>query len=166
MSEQLIALVRRLEEIVDDATRVPLTDKVIISEDDLYDIVDALRESLPKEVAEAVEIVRQKERILEEARAKAEETMRQASGYVEKLASESNIARRAEEQADAIIREARRVAQEIHRGSREYADELLEKAEQILSTSLMEVQKGREELRSTAPKVNKADPAYEEKNQG
>jgi hypothetical protein len=47
----VLALLDRLDELVRDAKAVPLTNQVRIDRDELYDVVDQLRATLPEELA-------------------------------------------------------------------------------------------------------------------
>lgn len=151
MTEHLLALLRRMEELVDNSGRVPLSGKIIVPEDDIYDLIDALKESLPREIEEALRIVREREAVLDDARKQAEDILRDASSYVDKLASESNVVRRAEEQAEQYMADARKVAQEINSGTREYADDLLKNVQGLLEQSLTDVKRSRQELKVRKP---------------
>ncbi len=151
MTEHLLALLRRMEELIDNSGRVPLSGKIIVPEDDIYDLIDALKESLPREIEEALRIVREREAVLDDARKQAEDILRDASSYVDKLASESNVVKRAEEQAEQYMADARKVAQEINSGTREYADDLLKNVQGLLEQSLTDVKRSRQELKVRKP---------------
>lgn len=50
-------LLDRLDEIVSKARRVPLTTHIRVDRDELIDIIDQMRATLPEEIAEARRIV-------------------------------------------------------------------------------------------------------------
>ena len=68
----------QLEEIVLEGTRVPFSGGRLVNEADAIEILDAVRQTLPGEVERAVELLRQKEAFLIQARQQAEEIVGQA----------------------------------------------------------------------------------------
>ena len=75
---EIMALIDRLEEMIQQATRVPLTGKVLLDPDELLGLVDELRDVVPQEIREANRVARDREAILAEAREQAEEILREA----------------------------------------------------------------------------------------
>ncbi|MGE5543271.1 MAG: ATPase [Bacillota bacterium] len=144
-----LALLDRLEALVSEAARVPLTSKVIVDEESVYALIDDLRATIPDEVKQAKMVAKERERLLEEAKKEAEEMVREAEAEVAKKADESAVTAQAKAQADDIINQARRVAQEIRQGANDYAASVLEKLEGHLMHTLEAVKNGVAELRVT-----------------
>lgn len=146
MEQDLQSVLDELESLVDDAGHIPFTGRVVVQADRLYDLLDRLRASLPEAMQQAQKVLRERDRILAQAREEAESMVREAQAYAEKLTRETAIVQKAEEEAARIIDEANRTGREIRAGAREYADELLEKLEANLQKCLVVVRQGREEL--------------------
>lgn len=142
----ILALLERLEELVQNATRVPLTGRVMIDPDEVLALVDEMREALPEEIRAAGRVAEAQESILEAARAEAESLVRDAKAYAAQLTDESAVTREAQSKADEIIEQAKRVAKEIRNSSMDYADNLLARVEENLHKAQETVRRGREEL--------------------
>lgn len=63
------------------------------------------------------------------------------------MVDEHEISRRAYEQAEVIINNAKKNAREIRLGTREYADSILSKVEEILEDTLEVIKANRDELK-------------------
>ncbi|QBS37782.1 hypothetical protein E1B22_08360 [Thermaerobacter sp. FW80] len=145
----LYVLIRDFEQFVHQASRLPLTSKVILDEDDVYSFLDHLRRLVPEEVERARRLLADRERLLQQARAEAESMVRQTETYVERLARESEITRKAEEQARRIVAQAEARARELRASANAYAADVLDRLEGILRKALDTVAEGRQELEAT-----------------
>lgn len=152
---EIMALIDRLEEMVSQATKVPLTGKVLLDPDELLSLVDEMRELIPQEIREANRIARDRETILRESREQAEQTVREAQALAARLTSEAAVAHEAQTQADELIDQAKRVAREIRQNALEWADELfartqpdLERIAADTQRAAQAIRKAREELRN------------------
>lgn len=140
------ALLDRLENLVSQATKVPLTGKVLIDPDQVLAMIDEIRDVLPEEIRQAQRLSRERDEILREAREEAEAMVRDAKVYVVQLTDETAIAREAQQKADEILDQAKRVAKEIRLGAKNYADEILAKMEGNLEKTLQSIRRSRDEL--------------------
>jgi vacuolar-type H+-ATPase subunit H len=145
--------IARLEAAIARAARVPLTGRLMLDEDELYALLQEIRRALPPEVQEARFILREKERILAEARAEADAIVREARARIERMARDSAILTEAERKAKEIVREAEAKAEEIRLRGRQYLDGLLFKAESHLRAMADTLERNRAELR---PRSNDA----------
>ncbi|MBW4520848.1 MAG: hypothetical protein KME16_14240 [Scytolyngbya sp. HA4215-MV1] len=89
----------RLEEIVLDSPRIPLTRRTVIDEEVLLDQLELIQLNLPEAFHEAQEIVRQREDILLQAQQYAHELMEGAEHQATQIVDESQILRHAELEA-------------------------------------------------------------------
>lgn len=149
-----MALLERLEEIASQGTKVPLTGKILVDPDQLLAIVDEMRDMLPQEIRDANRVSRDREAILGDAREHAEATVREARALATQLTSESAVTKEAQDQADELIDQAKRVAREIRQNALEWADDLfarvspdLERIANDTQKAATAVRKAREELR-------------------
>ena len=62
----VLALIDKLDELVHNAKPVPLTDKVLVDKEEVYDILDELRATLPAEMKQARWIVKERQEMLGE----------------------------------------------------------------------------------------------------
>lgn len=146
MEQDLHNTLDELEALLDDAPHVPLTGRALVDLDRVFALIDKLRKEIPEGVQQAQRVIRDRDRILAQAREEAEAIVKESQGYAEKLTRESVITQRAEEEANRILDEARREGREVRLGAREYAAEILEKLEANLQKAMTVVRHGIEEL--------------------
>src|SRR5712691_2346810 len=114
----VLVLIDKLDDLVHNAKPVPLTDTVRVDKEEIYDILDQMRATIPEEIKQARWIVKERQEMLAEAKRQAEE----------------------------IIEEARAREREIRLGAEDYADDILNTLEVNLSKFIAAVQRGRERL--------------------
>ena len=142
----ILALLEKLDAYISECGRVPLIGRVLVDEDEVFAIIDDIRAQLPQEMEQAKWVMKERERILSEARREGEDMKEDAQGQIATLASESAIAKEARAQAEELLARAREVATEINLGAREYADDLLQEVEHAIDDALARVRQGRKEL--------------------
>jgi len=109
----------QLEEIVLDGTRVPFSGGRLVNEQDAIEMMDAVRDALPPQLAKAEELVRQKEEFIAQARQQAEEILSQARQQREQLIN-----------AQAIRQEAERQGAELREQTRQQCEQMIGQARQ------------------------------------
>lgn len=142
----LYELFDELEDTVGNASRIPLTGKVIIGEDELMEILEEIRNAVPDELRQAKWVLKERQRIMDEAQEEAGEVVAKSQEYRDQLVAEHEIAAEARQQAEEIVRQAREQSQELQAGASEYADQVLAQLEERLGQLLQQVQMGRQEL--------------------
>jgi len=162
----LLSVVEELVEMIDGARKVPLTGRVMVDQQELMDLLDQLRDALPDELAQARWVLREKDRLLTQARSEAERIVREAASQAEELARESSIADAARKHAEAIVAQAKEVSREIRLSANEYTDGLLAKAHESLREGLRVIDAARSELRGqvAAAKTSQRRPADRSKS--
>ena len=143
---KILGLLDSIESLITKSRRVPLSSKVMVDADELLDIIDEVRVALPEEVKEALKLLAERDRILDEARADAEKILGSAKDRVQALINESEVARKARDYAQGIVAEARAQAEDVRRGADDYAVSTLKSLEESLERAQKVVHKGIEEL--------------------
>ncbi len=92
----------RLEEMVLDSPRIPLSRRTLIDEEHFLEQLDLVRISLPEAFHEAEEIVRHKEDILMQSEQYSQDLIEQAERQAAQILNEMGILRQAELEADQI----------------------------------------------------------------
>ncbi len=139
-------ILEQMENLLLSATRIPLSNRRIVDEDDLLQLIDELHDSLPAVLMEAERIRAERQRIIEEAQATAQDIVDQAKHYVSKLTEENVITRQAQEQADQIVGTARQSAEDLKRDAVRYAGDVFQYLEGQLEKTIEVVRKGSSEL--------------------
>jgi cell division septum initiation protein DivIVA len=147
----ILALIDRIEELIDNGRTLPLTSSRMVDADKVYEIIDEVRAQFPDELKQARWIVKERQEMLEEAEKEANRILEEARDRAQALASEQEIVKLAEQQAAEILDNARAREREIRLGAEDYADEMLANLEVNLGKLLTAVQRGRDRLQG---KVN------------
>ena len=142
----VLVLIDKLDDSVHNAKPVPLTDQVRVDKEEIYDILDQMRATIPEEIKQARWIVKERQEMLAEAKREAERIVKEARERQEQLISEEEVTKQAERAAEDIIEDARAREREIRLGAEDYADEILNTLEVNLSKFIAAVQRGRERL--------------------
>ena len=139
-------LVERLESLIVNGRKVPLTDQVILEQATILDLIDQLRLAIPEEVRQARRINQEGDRVLGHAREEAERIIAAAQEQAALLLQDQAILREAEGRADEIADRARQRADDTMRGADRYAADVLLRLEGDLEKTLSIVKKSLEVL--------------------
>lgn len=150
-------LVDRLEQLLADSRRIPMTSNLVVDEDRIFNIVDQMRVSIPEEVKRANRVESEKERILAQAHEEADRIRELAKQEASELVRRDSIMASAQQRADTILERARREAEMMRAESDAYALDVLMKLEEDLLRSLSVVRNGMRKLE--AEQVTEPPPA-------
>ena len=142
----VLVLIDKLDDTVHNSKPVPLTDQVRVDKEEIYDILDQMRATIPEEIKQARWIVKERQEMLAEAKREAERIVKEAREKQTQLVSQQEVTREAERQAEDIIGEARAREREIRLGAEDYADDILNTLEINLEKFTAAVQRGRDRL--------------------
>lgn len=119
-----------------------------------FQIMDEIRDTFPSEFATARQIVRERTALIDDAEAEAARIIEDAKNQALTIASEQEIVRIAQNNADQIMSEAREMERETRAGAEDYADEVFSHVEQNLDNVLSQVRRVRDRLNasSTVPR--------------
>ncbi|HAA08748.1 MAG: hypothetical protein ACOX6F_01905 [Syntrophomonadaceae bacterium] len=147
---EIFRILDELELMIKDGKKVPLSSgKVFIDPNRFLDRIDRIRAILPEELETARSLLRDKERIVQEAYAQAEQYVEHSRGQAARLLDENEITRNAMEMADEIVARAKELSQEIRQDANEYAEGVLTHMEMVLRRGLEAISMGKEELRQS-----------------
>jgi vacuolar-type H+-ATPase subunit H len=130
----------QLEELVREAKSMPLSSSVLISRDEVLQMLKEMQEGLPEEIKQARWIVRDREDLLTKARAEGDRIVEAAREEQRRLALKEEVARRAEEEAEKILHEAGERTDAMQREAEDYVDAKLAQFEISLRRILEESQ--------------------------
>ena len=109
-----------------------------------FEIMDEIRDTFPGEFAQARQIVRERQSLLDDAEAESSRLIEDARSQAMTIASEQEIVRIAQQQADTIMADAREL--QTRAGAEDYADEVFGHVEQSLDTLITSVRRCRDRL--------------------
>jgi F0F1-type ATP synthase membrane subunit b/b' len=142
----VLVLIDKLDELVATAKNVPMTDQVRIDREELFEIIDQMRSTIPEEIKQARWIVKERQEMLAEAKRECDRILGEAREQAVREASQTEIVKLAERQAQDIIDDARRSARETRLEMEDWADGILSTLEVNLDKFLGAVRRGRERL--------------------
>ena len=142
----VLVLIDKLDDLVHNAKPVPLTDQVRVDKEEIYDILDQMRATIPEEIKQARWIVKERQEMLAEAKREAERLIGEARDQAQREASQQEVVKLAERQAHELVEQARAKERETRLGAEDYADEILSTLEVNLEKFLAAVRRGRDRL--------------------
>ena len=142
----VLVLIDKLDDLVHNAKAVPLTDQVRLDREEIYEILDQMRATIPEEIKQARWIVKERQEMLAEAKRECDRIIQEAREQALREASQTEIVKLAERQADGIVDDARRQARETRLEMEDWADSILSTLEVNLDKFLGAVKRGRERL--------------------
>jgi cell division septum initiation protein DivIVA len=142
----VLVLIDKLDDLVHNSKAVPLTDQVRVDREEVYEILDQMRATIPEEIKQARWIVKERQEMLAEAKRECDRIVQEAREQAIREASQTEIVRIAEGQAQDIVEDAKRDARDTKLEMEDWADGILSTLEINLDKFLSAVKKGRERL--------------------
>ena len=152
-------LIRRTVDIVNAAKAMPLSASVLVSRDEIVELLDAAVERLPDELRQARWLLREREEFLAERTREAEALMEEVRAQAERMVSRTEIVRQANLVAQRILDDANEESRRMRHEAEDYCDQKLAGMEIVLERIMRTVQSGRAKLQATAPPAETPSPA-------
>ena len=138
----ILHLVDRLEELLNQSRPLPFTHNVIVDEDRMLDLIDQMRVAIPEEVKKAQQLLAQRDRLLAQAQEEANRTLAIAREKSEQLVERDAIVQAAQSRSEQIIIQARAEGEAIRHEADSYVLDALTRLEVELDRSLTQVRNG------------------------
>ncbi len=152
MASKIEDIIEEIEEYIDSCKPQAFSSsKIVVNRDEIDALLAELRSKTPEEIKRYQKIIANKEAILSDAQAKADQIIAQAQITTNELVSEHQIMQQAYAQANEIVNVATKNAQElldkatedangIRSSAISYTDELLSAIQQILENTMQMTQ--------------------------
>ena len=121
----VMELLEYLEEILENAPKVPITGKAVIDTKEFEEVIEQIRNYLPDELKKAKWVMGEKDRILEDAQKEYQNVKKETMEMMRQNIENHDMVKEAKLRANEIIALAQRDAKAIRIGSREYSTEIL-----------------------------------------
>jgi vacuolar-type H+-ATPase subunit H len=144
-----LEIIDRIEELLDGSRRIPFSANVVVNGDEVYDLIEELRNVMPEEFKQSRWIVRERENMIEEAKKQSEKIIKNAQEKADALVDETEIMKRATRKSEEMMSAIEARARTIRLEAEDYADEKLANLEAVLHKLLNSIEKGREQFRSS-----------------
>ena len=148
MSSRMEQIIEEIEDYINSCKYAALSsNKILVNKEELEELIQELRTKTPEEIKRYQKIISNKEAILADAQAKADQIIAQAQIQTNELVSEHQIMQQAYAQANEVVQIATKQAQEIldnatneanslRMGAMSYTDSQLKGIEDILANSI------------------------------
>jgi F0F1-type ATP synthase membrane subunit b/b' len=146
----ILHLVDRLEEVLNQSRPLWFTKSVIVDEDRILDIIDQMRVAIPDEVKKAQQLLAQRDRLLAQAQEEANRTIAIAREKSEQLVERDAIVQAAQVRAEQIINQSRMSIDDTRKEADNYVIETLTTLEIELDRYLNQVRNGIRTLKDEA----------------
>src|SRR5262245_31342334 len=142
----ILYLLDQLEEVLGGGSRLPLTSRTLVDEQEILDILDQIRVSIPDELKAARRLTQERDQILADARTEADRIVRDAQADAAERVAEHYLVRTAEGRDADIEERALRQADDVRRQADAYAYRVLQKLREQIGQVAQTVERGLVEL--------------------
>jgi cell division septum initiation protein DivIVA len=141
----------RLDELavlIEDAKAMPLSASCIVNRSQVLDLIEEIRQLLPESVHRADELLADREAVVADGRREADRLLERARAEADQMVSEHEVYLAAVAEADALTRQTASETARMRQETDDYIDGKLATFEITLQKTLQTVDRGRERLRS------------------
>ena len=129
---ELVRVVEILQDEIDQSGKVPFSNKVMVNQEIVTDIINEIIQSVPTDFNTAQFVLAEKDRILEEANSEYNRIKMEAEEIMRSQVNEHTIVRAAEDKARDMVSKAQTEAKNMRLAARDYAYGLLSDLEKEL----------------------------------
>ncbi len=147
-SLDILYLLDQLEEVLGAGSHLPLTSRTLVDEQEIQDILDEIRVSIPDELKAARRLTDERDQVIADAHAEADRILAAAEVEAAERVAEHGVVRSAENRAADLEDRAMRQAAEIRREADAYAYRVLQKLREQIAALAQTVDRGISELDS------------------
>jgi len=119
-SMDILYLLERLEEVLGTGSRVPFTSRTLIDDEECFAIIDQIRLSLPAEIRQARMVISERDALVDEARARADQIIKQAEAEAQERVRDHYVTQQAQAHAADIVEQAERDAAKTRQDADDY----------------------------------------------
>ncbi|MBQ4001076.1 MAG: hypothetical protein II601_01725 [Lachnospiraceae bacterium] len=152
MANRIEQVIGDIEEYIDGCKMAAFSNtKIIVDRPQIEEYLDELRQYTPEEVKKYQRMLNNRDKIISDAKQKAQDIEERAQNYADKLVSENNITKMAYDKATEILNDANAQAKQIveqanndattiRTGAFSYTNEMLRNVLSIISGSVDDAQ--------------------------
>ncbi len=159
-------LIRRVVEIVGNAKSVPLSSSVMVTKDEVIELLEEALERLPGELREARWMLKERDEFLAKVAREGDELLEAARVRAERMVERQEIVREARSKSQKIVEDAREEARRLRLEAEDYCDHKLAQFEIVLERTLKTARAGRDKLRVAPAPADRPELGLEEDAEG
>lgn len=143
-------LIDELYEMMEKAWSLPMSHgRAVLDGAQVREILDEIRETLPKEIHQAKAIVADRAQILADAKREAETVVRVAQDRARAMVAQDEITHEAQQKANELMNQTQAKSREMRRATNDYVDDLMKRTDDELSKLLSEARKVRQDIKAS-----------------
>ncbi len=154
--DNINSILRELTEYIDNSSRVPLTNKVMVEGNYILEIVDKINAKLPEEMRQAKQVLEQSDKILDSIKAQGQSMLDNARSEAERIVQETEIVKMAQQEAEKIVQEATEYGENLVKNYNEQANQMINDAEAYVDSLLRHLEGNLDKV-TAAVKSTRAD---------
>ncbi len=147
---QVETLLGRLRDQIDAARPMPLSTSVMVSREELLEILDEAIERLPDELRAARWLLKEREEFLAKVKREGDEILDQARARAERMVQRTEVVKAAEARARKIVEKAQDQSRKLRNEAEDFCDQRLASFEIILERTMKMVESGRAKLQGAS----------------
>jgi len=153
------SLIGRSLDVVNSAKTMPLSASVLVSRDELVQLLTLALSKMPEELREARWLLRERDEFMAERERKAEALMDEVRAQAERMVARTDIVRQANRVAQRILDDANEEARRMRHETEDYCDQRLAGMEIVLDRTMKTVRSGRQKLQAISSPADRPRPA-------
>ena len=146
-------LLEEFDEVLDTGMKLP-GKRTLLDAEKVRELIDDIRLNLPAEIKQAKSIVNDRTEIITRSKAEADEIIKRADERAQAMVAQEEITRLADEKAREIIAAAQSKSREMRKAAQDFVDDIMQRADEGLTSNLAEVRKTRASLKQPIPGAN------------
>ena len=159
-------LIRQALDVVMTAKPMPLSASVLVSREELLDLLEGALTRLPEEIRQARWLLREREDFRAENQREADALMEEVKAQAERMVSRTELVRQAKLTAQRTLDDADEQARRMRHEAEDYCDQKLAGMEIVLNRVLKTVSAGRARLQPALEEVEQQHSIDEQLEEG
>ena len=148
MKDDIDARLGDLRDTIRSARSMPMSASAVIHRAEVLEILDELEQAIDQTLARASTVVGDREAVVASGQAQADEILRAAKEQQERMLSDTDVYKLAQQRSAEIVEQAQREAAETRAELDQYVESHLANFELTLEKTLQTVQRGRARITS------------------
>ncbi len=140
-------VLQEMEEHITNASRIPLTGKVMVDGDLILEFIDKIHVSLPEELKRAQEVLKHSDKLMESMESQSKLILSDAREQADKLVLDTEVYQLALRRGEEVMRQAEANAASLQQDSLIWSDDVLHQLELNLEKVIFSIKQNREDLR-------------------
>jgi cell division septum initiation protein DivIVA len=157
-------LLRRVIEVVNNGKSVPLSSSVMVTKDEVLELLEDALDRLPEEVRQARWMLKERDEFLAKVAREGDDILEQARVRAERMVERQEIVREARHTAQRAVDDAREEARRLRLEAEDYCDQKLAAFEIVLERTLKTARAGREKLSVTPSPAQRPEVGLSEED--